>query len=347
MPRTPRAWQTTLPVVLGLIVLLVSVWMFVIVPVRQAEERAYDTARVTSVPATVEARVDEHRYRSVRHWLHVTERGSDTERRLRMDGTGSEAVYESVRPGDRVTLAYWRGEVRAVTFDGRTQQTHASPRGDWRMPLGIGLGLLPAGLLLVWTAWWYRHRFPAAPRGRHSLGPAALWVAGVVEGTFAFFASAAGDGVTDVLLVAACGIPPSAALGALSMWLVWRRLRKADDTSDIVPAVPAARVTVRATVHGDVPYSRPGYGLLVLGDGPPAATPDPAGRVARAALPEALAVERVRGWRLGEDPDDWPGMYKFNGIVIECRDGDQEVLIATRRRDAPLILGALLSPAAV
>ncbi|MFC9129238.1 hypothetical protein ACFT4A_20625 [Streptomyces sp. NPDC057099] len=131
-----------------------------------------------------------------------------------------------------------------------------------------------------------------------------------------------------------------------SMWLVWRRVRRADDTSDILPAVPAARLTVSATVHGDVPYSRPGYGLLVLGDGPPAATPDPAGRVARATLPETLTVERVRGWRLGEDPDAWPAAYKYNGVVIECRDGDQEVLIATRRRDAPVILGALISSVA-
>ncbi|MCT7354172.1 hypothetical protein N4P33_18720 [Streptomyces sp. 15-116A] len=335
-----------MPAWLGLVVLAVSAWMFVTVHGRLGEERAYDAARLTSVPATVEARVDEHRSRTVRHWLHVSEQGSGTSLRLRMSDYGSDALYESVRPGDRVTLVYWRGEARAVTFDGLTQQTHASPRGDWRLPMGIGQGLVPLGVLLFWTAWWNRHRYPTA-RARHIVNAGAVWVAGILAGTFAFFACAAGDSVTDVLLVAVCGIPPSAALGALFARLMRRRLRKADDTSDIVPRVPTARVTVRVGIHGDVPYSRAGYGLLVLGDGPPAATADPAGRVARVTLPDTLTVERVRGWRLGEDPDAWPGTYKFNGVVIECRDGERDVLIATRRRDAPLILGALLSPAAV
>ncbi|WP_181727453.1 hypothetical protein [Streptomyces sp. PT12] len=33
--------------------------------------------------------------------------------------------------------------------------------------------------------------------------------------------------------------------------------------------------------------------------------------------------------------------YRHDGVVIECRDGDRPVLVATRRRDAPLVLGAL------
>ncbi|GAA1426063.1 hypothetical protein GCM10009601_34150 [Streptomyces thermospinosisporus] len=342
MRKTVRVWQAALPVGIGLVVLLVCAWLFSTVPDHQAEERAYRAARPVSVPARVEAKVDEVWGKSTRHWLHVTERGS--ERRLRMSDVGDD-IYGRVRPGDRVTVEYWRGEIRAVTFDGVTQQTHESPIGDWRMPLGIGLGLVPVGVLLVWTGWYYRYRYPTAPKGRHTLMPGAVWAAGLMEGTIAFLASGA-DTVRDALLVAACGIPPSAAIGALTFWLVWRRIRKADDTSDIVPVVPASRITVSATVHGDVPYSRYGCNLLVLGDGPPATTPDPAGRVARVELPDTLTVERVRGWRLGEDPDAWPGAYKYNGVVIECRDGEKQVLIASRRRDAPVILGVLLNRAA-
>jgi len=341
--RTVRAWAAAIPVGLGVGLLLFCAWLFGTVPDHQAEERAYRAARPVSVPARVEAKVDETRGKSTRHWLHVTERGD--ERRLRMSDVGDD-IYGRVRPGDRVTVEYWRGEIRAVTFEGVTQQTHESPIGDWRMPLGIGLGLVPVGVLLLWSGWYYRYRYPTAPRGRHTLMPGAVWTAGFVEGTVAFFSSAAGDGVRDVLLVAACGIPLSAGIGALTYWRVWRRVRGADDTKDIVPVVPASRVMVSASVHGDVPYRRYGCDLLVLGDGPPATTPDPTGRVARAELPATLRVERVRGWRLGEDPDAWPGTYKLNGVVIECRDGEQQVLIACRRRDAPVILGALLDRAA-
>ncbi|MFB8775604.1 hypothetical protein VSS16_23160 [Streptomyces broussonetiae] len=94
-------------------------------------------------------------------------------------------------------------------------------------------------------------------------------------------------------------------------------------------------------MHGDVPYSVAGFDHLVVGDGRPAATPDPDGRVARRALPRTLVVRHVRPLRYG-DPEDWKLVFRYeDGVVIECRDGDRAVFVTTARHDAPLILGAL------
>ncbi|MFB7559770.1 hypothetical protein [Streptomyces brevispora] len=47
----------------------------------------------------------------------------------------------------------------------------------------------------------------------------------------------------------------------------------------------------------------------------------------------------VRGLLEG-DPYGWYKTFEYDAAVIECRDGDRPVLIATQR-GAPLILGAL------
>ncbi|MEG3626535.1 hypothetical protein [Streptomyces poriticola] len=353
MTKKPAPWQTALPAIFGVLVMAVSAWLFATVPGHRAEGRAYLAAPACPagaraddcrqvVPATVESVEREVRGKGARYWLHVTEGGAEDAagvQRLRMREPGP--VVDSVRPGDAVTLTHWRGEVRAVTFDGITEDTRANPLDDWRMPLGIGLALLTVGLVLVWAGWYYRFRRPTAPKGRRALLPGAVMLAGMLVGTVGFFAGLAGDGVPGALLITACGIPPSAAVGALCMWLVWRRLRRAADTRDVVPVPATKRRTVRASVSGDVPYSVSGHHLLVVGDGRPATTPDPAGRCARVTLPETLTVEGVRGFRLGEDPDSWLQAYTYAGVAIECRDGDKPVLIAARRQDASLILDAL------
>ncbi|WP_344388411.1 hypothetical protein [Streptomyces vastus] len=53
-------------------------------------------------------------------------------------------------------------------------------------------------------------------------------------------------------------------------------------------------------------------------------------------------MQRIRPLR----PDDhiaWYKTLKYDAVVIECRDGDRTVLIATGRRDALLTLGALVT----
>jgi hypothetical protein len=117
-------------------------------------------------------------------------------------------------------------------------------------------------------------------------------------------------------------------------------MRRAADVRDVVAVRPERRRCVRASVHGDVPYSVFGFGYLVVGDGPPAATPDPAGRAALRPLPSSLRVVGVRSLR-PDDPEEWPGTYKYDGVVVECRDGEVPVLVGTARREASLVLGAL------
>jgi hypothetical protein len=143
-------------------------------------------------------------------------------------------------------------------------------------------------------------------------------------------------------VITAVGIPPVAGLAAVCAWWLLRRATRAADTSGIVPVPPTGKQCLRAIVRGNVPYSLDGFDHLVVGDGRPATTPDPDGRLVRRALPETLTVQRIRPLR----PDDhiaWYRTLKYDGVVIECRDGDRTVLIATGRRDAPPILGALVT----
>ncbi|MFE7673471.1 hypothetical protein ACFU5N_14795 [Streptomyces albidoflavus] len=88
-------------------------------------------------------------------------------------------------------------------------------------------------------------------------------------------------------------------------------------------------------MHGSVPYSREGYGPLI-------ATLDPHAKVARSPLPATLTVERIRAIE-PSDPRGWLERYRYDGVVLVCRDGDEEVLIGTARRDAPVVWGALLA----
>ena len=163
-------------------------------------------------------------------------------------------------------------------------------------------------------------------------------------------AGLSGDDVPRALLITAMGAVPAAGVGGLFVWWPRRRMRRAADVRDVVPVRLVRRQCVRASVRGEVPYSVSGFGYLVAGDGPPAATLDPAGRVALRPFPPSLVVSGVRSF-LPDDPEGWPGANKYDGVVIECRDGDEPesepVAVATGRRDAPLVLGALTAaPAA-
>lgn len=114
---------------------------------------------------------------------------------------------------------------------------------------------------------------------------------------------------------------------------------RAEDTGDVVTVPPAGKRCLRATVHGDVPCSVDGFDHLVVGDGRPAAAPDPEGRVARRELPDTLTVRGVRALQL-DAPESWQHSYQYDGVVIECRDGERTVLVVSGRRDAAVILGA-------
>lgn len=343
-----RGWTSLRPAGLGVFIVLVAAGLFATVPGTLADIRAYATAPAcpggtqadsctTAVPATVKATQDVPHGKSVRYWLLFTERGADTTRRVRMSGTAP--VYDTVRAGDGVTMTYWRHEIRSVTFHGATQDTWASPVDSWRLPVVLGLFLLPFGLGVLGSGLWYRSRYRSAAH----LSPWQLsvgLVAGGALGCAGALAGAVGDGVGDAFALTAVGVPPAAGLAVLHAWWLARRAGRADDTSGIVPVPPAQKQCLRASVHGDVPYSVAGFDHLVVGDGRPAATPDPDGRVARKPLPGTLTVRGLRSLRPG-DPEGWLKIYKHDCVVIECRDGEHLVRIGVARRDAPLVLGAL------
>lgn len=344
-----RGFRVALSV--GLAVVLVAVGLLFVVWRAVAERDAYRAAepcgvraeqecvRLTS--ATVRGTHDQAMGRGVRYWLRYTPGGpSSGEERVRMDGTSP--VYEAVRAGDTVTLVHWRGEVASVRLGEATQETHGSPARGWRMPLAVALVLLLPGAAFVWCALWYRRRAAAPPRETVALLPLTVLLSSALLGPLGLLGALSGADVGAALRFTALCAPPVVALSALLAWYFRRRSRKAADTSDLTPVTPRGRRLLGAQVHGPVPYSRDGYGLLIVGDGPPVATLDPHGKVARSPLPPSLTVERVRSFE-SSDPRGWLERYRYDGVVLVCRDGDAEVLIGTARRDAPLVWGALLA----
>ncbi|MCT2593060.1 hypothetical protein LHJ74_24645 [Streptomyces sp. N2-109] len=344
------AWKSRLPAGIGLLLVLVSIGLSALVAVKVADIREYETAPAcptgtrsdsctATAPGVVKGTENQSTGRGQKYWLLLTEQDSATVQRIRMDG--HRPVYDAVRVGDKVTLTYWQGEISTVRLGSAAQEAWASPANDWRFALAFALMLLPFGLMLLATGWWVRYRAPFA-KTLVPWGFTTAWGAGATLSTLGCVAGMMAGSVREALVVMAAAVPPSLLLGLLLAWWLRRRMRKAADTSDIVPVHTKKRRCVPASVQGDVPYSVDGFSYLVVGDGPPATTPDPSGHAVLRALPETLTVERVRSFQPG-DPDTWMQAHKLDGIVIECRDGDRPVLIATRRGDAPMILGALTS----
>lgn len=345
------ARKTLLLTGIGLLLALVAAGLSVLVWIKVADIDAYETAPAcpadtasgdctTTAPAVVKDTENQPMGKGQRHWLLLTTGDSDTVQRIRMDGT--RPVYDVVRGGDKVTLTYWQGEISTVRLGAETQETWASPAHDWRWPLAFALLALPFGLMLMLLGWWYRYRYPRATTAVPWL-LTTTWMALCVVSCTGFVAGMTADTVRQVLLITAGSVPPSLLLGLVFAWSLRRRLAKAADTSDIVPTLAKERQCLPATVSGDVFYGRDEARSLVVGDGPLTVTPDLRGYVARTPIPGTLTVQRVRAFRLG-DPDSWQQRYKLDGVVLECEDGGRPVMIATSRRDASTILGALTLP---
>lgn len=335
----------------GLAAMLVAVGLLFVVRGAVVERDAYRAAEpcgVRSVTddcvkltrATVQGTDDQAIGRGVRHWLRYTAGPSATEERVRMDG--SSPVHDTVRAGDTVTLVHWRGELASVRLGDVAQETHDSPARGWRMPLAVALVLLLPGAAFTWFALWYRRHAAAPPRETVVFLPMTVLLSGTLLGALSLFGALGAADVGEALRFLAAAAPPVVLVSALTTWFFRRRSRKAADTSGLVPITPDGRRCLGAQVHGPVPYSRDGYGVLVVGDGPPTATPDPHGKVALSPLPPTLTVERVRGIE-SSDPRGWLERYRYDGVVLVCRDGGEQVLIGTSRREAPLVWGALLA----
>ncbi|MGP4109513.1 hypothetical protein ACTWP5_01175 [Streptomyces sp. 4N509B] len=246
-----------MPVGVGSVLVLVAAAMLLLGVGQVRESRAYEAAPAcppgaprsdactTAVAGTVVGTDTEPSGRSQIQVLlvaeDVAEDGAEAVRRLPMDGQGGDRVYETARPGDAVTLTYWRGEIRAVSFGDLRQETHASPANDWRMPLALGLLLAPLGLCLLWSVWWQRQRQRHAAARRVVSWPVAVLTVvvvavAVVAGVGAVACVIAPD-LTAVLLVAAVATPPAVGLGGLFAWGLRRRGREARDRGD--PGAPA------------------------------------------------------------------------------------------------------------
>ncbi|MFI9718510.1 hypothetical protein ACIHFE_02490 [Streptomyces sp. NPDC052396] len=327
---------------LGLALAIAAV-VLLLVPVPRAlhEQRAYAAAAecpanagagdcLRRVPATVTGTDSEYVHRTTVHWLSLTERDG-TAHRLAMRGTGP--VSSAVSPGDRVTVTYWRDAIRSVDFHGRRQSTAENPAGTYRTWSAAGLGLPGLAGLFLWCAHALRRAWrspdPAARRGwRMRLPVMAALVIGGIGGIAPFVTP---DLPAALRLTALCDAPVL-VITAMVMFLLGRR---ASDSLAVTPRTPEREERFPGLVIGHVPYA--GGGFLVAEPGQLAVTIDPDGRILRKPLPRTLFAERVRHLYL-TDPVDGP---QRGSRVIECRDGEQQVLIVTGKNNVPWVLGAL------
>ncbi|MFJ9039222.1 hypothetical protein ACIRF8_21825 [Streptomyces sp. NPDC102406] len=338
----------------GLACVLIGLVLFALVPFAEADNRAYGAAPVCEagtragdcrvvLPATVVDKKTTTSGKSTKYYLYVVATGGSpgaagNEHRVRLPG--ERPVFDRVHVGSRVTAVYWKDRVREIRAASGTQKAVLSPVHDGRLPGALALATLPVGLGLLRLRWWVRDR-PAPKGAALSWKPVAGLVAGVLVAASSpvimlLAVDDVGSGLRFAAGAAVVAVPLSALLG---LWAT-RRVRRG--VARIVPARPTERRVLSAVVHGDVPYSRPGYGCLVVGDGPLAATPDPTGHVALAPLPASLTVRRVREPLVGDPTYALGGRGEYT-VVIECEDDGREVLVLAGRKDAPRVLGALLA----
>ncbi|NEB81509.1 hypothetical protein G3I40_40815 [Streptomyces sp. SID14478] len=334
----------------GLGLVLIGAVLFALVVPAEADDRAYAAApdcpagtRADDCRAVLTATVvdkDTEVSRSDAYYLVLRAPGpaEGTVDRVRLPD--DLPIYDAVRPGDKVTATYWKGEVREVRSGSEVQQVVRSPAQDGRLPGAFAVATSAIGLGLLWLVGWQRHR-PAPKGSAHSWKPAVGIVAGVnVAVAGAMIVLLAADEVGSGLKFAAGAVVPVVLLSVLLCWGAGRWARGI--VAGVVPVPPTERRCLGAVVHGDVPYSRPGYCYLVVGNGPLVATPDPTGRVALAPLPQTLTVRRVRESAVGDPRYDLGGRGEYT-LVIECADGDREVLVFAGHKHASQVLGALLA----
>ncbi|MEV3860528.1 hypothetical protein AB0J38_40255 [Streptomyces sp. NPDC050095] len=336
----------------GLGLTLIGAVLFALVPPAEADNRAYAAAadcpagtRSDSCRAAVEVTVADKDTsssgKSIKYLLYLHEPGTpkDAERKVRLPD--ESPVYDAVRRGDQITAVYWKDEIRQVRFGDVTQDVKLSPAQDGRLPGAFAVALVPIGLGLLWLWWWMRYR-PVPKGAPRPWQPVVGLVAGIFAAVPGFLITLlavdhVGSGLKFSAGCVVAAVPPAVLL----CWWAGRRSRQV--AAGVVPQPPdGRRVLPWVVVHGDVPYSKPGFSYLVVGDGPLAATTDPAGRVALAPLPASLTVLRVREPVVGDPPYDLGGRGEYT-VVVECRDGDETVLVFVAQKSAPRALGALLA----
>lgn len=330
----------------GILFSLVAAWLLLLTtPDARDDERAFTTAPACTAPGgggsdclrTVTAVLDRTERETGRktpsYWLYLTEAdGTSTRTRIESDLERLPAA----RPGANIEVTYWQDQIRYVDFGADRHYTNADPRESFRLPLAIGLLLGICGAMFLTaaaaTAWSSRRSPRAFP-----------WQVGLTAtgGTFLtlFGAMAAwsSDNIGDALQLTGVACVVVLVLCALTAPFLHRRHR-GDDTIALKPSVLTEEACFPGLIMGEVPYA--GHaGYLVAGPGVLATTPDPTGAFHRKAAPRTLTPLRVRPPYL-TDPTGRPD-YDGRAVVVECDDNGVPVLVVTRKKDAPAVLGAL------
>ncbi|WP_143663731.1 hypothetical protein [Streptomyces sp. rh34] len=330
----------------GVLFSLVTAWLLLLTtPQARDDERAFTTATACTAPGggdpaclrTVTAVIDRAEKETMRktpsYWLHLTEAdGTSTRTRIESDLERLPAA----RPGATIEVTYWQDQIRYVAFGPDRRYTNADPREAFRMPLAIGLllGILGAMFLTAAAATaWSGRRSPRAFPWQVGL----TVTGGTFLSLFGALAAWSSDNIGDALqLTALAGAVVLAACALAALFL--HRRHRGDDTIALRSSVLTEETCFPGLIMGEVPYAG-NAGYLVAGPGVLATTPDPTGAFHRRTAPRALAPLRVRPPYL-TDPPGRPD-YDGRAVVVECEDNGVPVLVVTRKRDAPAVLGAL------
>ncbi|MFF0505603.1 hypothetical protein ACFYUH_18645 [Streptomyces fimicarius] len=332
----------------GILFSLVAAWLLLLTaPGARDDERAFTTASECTAAAgrgasdclrTVKAVIDRTEQETMRktpsYWLYITE-ADGTSTRTRIDGNPD--LTPAARPGAAVDVTYWQDRIRYVGFGSDRHYTNADPRGAFRIPLVVGLvvGIFGAMLLAsaAATAWSGRRSLKAFPwqvglivTGGTSLilfGAVAPWLSNDIGKALRL------TGLAGLVVLALC---------ALAVPFLRRRNRGGDDTIALRPSVLTEERCFPGLIMGEVPYAS-SAGYLIAGPGLLATTPDPTGVFHRKPAPRTLTPLRLRPPYL-TDPTGRPD-YDGRAVVLECEDNGVPVLVVTRKKDAPAVLGAL------
>ncbi|WP_331447942.1 hypothetical protein [Streptomyces xanthochromogenes] len=350
VPELPeRRVLVGITTVIGTALLLAAAWLSLVsVPRALNTEQEFRAARpcpagpATAAPdclRSVSAVIERTTLRGPKSrvlWLHVKDAEGGTPA-LEFKDEGDKPYGNLV--GKRIGLTYWEGSVRYVDWANARWYTADDPRGGYRAYLAWALGLTTAGAgLILIGLWWIRGykntrlRYPESPAllgvATASLTGLSIAIAWLAPG---WGAALKGFGVAAVVVAGAC---------ALAILLVRRaNTRKETDTIEVAPVVPTEESVFGGAVRGDVPYAGPlGDGYLIAEPGRLSIIPDPDYRLHPRVVPSTLKPVRVRPvYRT--DPFD-AGEVAW---VVECRDGETPVFIATAKANIPVLLGALTS----
>ncbi|WP_158791179.1 hypothetical protein [Streptomyces sp. NRRL WC-3549] len=285
---------------------------------------------------TIAARVDRtekvQRKKSPSFWVYVTEPdGAST--RTRLDGRAEDVP--AAGPGKTVRVTYWRDQIRYVDLGSARRYTTADPRGDYRLYCTWGFALGLYSLVHLWL-WLWATRFAHLSRRAYPWQAGVPTAGGLALAAIGAFAPWPTDSPGEALLVVGV-CTPVVVLGCAVAGLIVARRQRGDDTIRLTPSAPEEERRFPGMVVGEVPYQGRG-GWLVAGPGLLASTPDPTGAAFRREVPRGLRPVRVRPrYRLDPDLPDYEG----KAVVLECEDDGVPVLVVTRKKTMPWVLGAL------